>query len=111
MKTFAQLQLLARHTSTVAGVAFSQDDRWVATAGAAKAGVWSTFPSDLPGGFLFFARGNVPPLTAVAWSPQGWMLATASRDGSVRVLSCALCGRLPQLRSAARAVARRFPSG
>ena len=92
-----------RHTSAIAGLAFSGDGRWIATAGAAKAGVWSTSgKADLPGGFLFFARGNVPPITAVAWSPRNWELATASRDGSVRVLDCHLCGTLRDLERLAR---------
>jgi WD40 repeat protein len=95
---FREIALLHRHASFISGVAFSGDGRWIATAGASKAGVWSPFASsDLPGNFLFFARGTVAPFTAVAWSPRGWELATAARDGSVRVLDCALCGGLRQL--------------
>lgn len=94
---------LQRHTSAISGVAFSADGRWLATAGAAKAGVWSASGNTvLPGGFLFFARGNVPPITAVAWSPRSWELATTSRDGSVRIVDCQLCGTLHDLENVAR---------
>ena len=99
----ALVAVLHRHTSSLAGVAFSADGRWLATAGAAKAGVWSAAPgSGLPGRFLFFARGTVSPLTAVAWSARGSELATAARDGSIRILDCRLCGTLPQLEALAR---------
>ena len=90
---FRLLQVLHRHTAFLSGVAFSSDGRWLATAGALKAGIWSASQqSDLPGSFLLFARGNAAPLSSVAWSPHGWELATASRDGSIRVVDCTLCG-------------------
>jgi len=85
------------------GVAFSGDGRWVATAGPLKAGVWAPGVTDLPNNFLFFVRGNLAPINAVAFSPHGWELATAARDGSIRVVDCKLCGRLPQLEVYARA--------
>ncbi len=88
---------------SVSGVAFSSDGRWVATAGATKAGVWATHATDLPGDFMFFVRGNQPPINAVAFSPHGWELASASRDGSIRVFDCQLCGRLANLESYAKA--------
>jgi len=48
-------------------------------------------------------RGNVSPIAGVAFSARGWELATAARDGSIRVYDCKLCGGLPQLESYARA--------
>ena len=102
-RTFQLVKLLRRHTSFVSGVAFSSDDRWVATAGPLKAGIWETRATDLPGDFMFFVRGNVLPINSVAFSPRGWEVATASRDGSIRVFDCKLCGRLPDLESYARA--------
>jgi WD40 repeat protein len=93
----------------VSDVAFSADDRWIATAGATKAGIWESHANDLHGGFLQFARGNTGPLTGVAFSPHGWKLATTSRDGSVRILDCKLCGGLPQLESYAKARLARLP--
>jgi WD40 repeat protein len=102
-KTFGLVKTLQRHTAFVSGVAFSGDGRWVATAGPLKAGVWAPGVTDLPNNFLFFVRGNLAPINAVAFSPHGWELATAARDGSIRVVDCKLCGRLPQLEVYARA--------
>lgn len=102
-RTLSLTKLLRRHTSFVGGVSFSGDDRWLASAGPLKAGVWSAHSTNLRGSFLFFARGNTAPINSVAFSPHGWELATASRDGSIRVLDCALCGRLPNLEAYAHA--------
>ena len=102
-KTFGLVKILQRHTAFVSGVAFSGDGRWVATAGPLKAGVWAPGVTELPNNFLFFVRGNLVPINAVAFSPHGWKLATAARDGSIRVVDCKLCGRLPQLEAYARA--------
>jgi WD40 repeat protein len=103
MKTLGLVKILHRHTAFVSGVAFSGDGRWVATAGPLKAGVWAPGVTGLPNNFLFFVRGNVTPINAVAFSPHGWKLATAARDGSIRIVDCKLCGRLPQLEAYARA--------
>jgi WD40 repeat protein len=103
MRTLKPIKRLHGHTAFVSGVAFSPDGRWLATAGPAKAGVWSVGESSLPGSFLHFVRGNTAPMTSVAFSARGWELATAARDGSIRVFDCKLCGRLPQLKSTARA--------
>jgi WD40 repeat protein len=108
MKKLTLVKILRRHTAFVSGVAFSPDGRWIATAGPLKAGVWSARGSDLPGSLLFFVRGNKSPITSVAFSSQRWELATASRDGSVRVLDCRLCGNLADLESDARSQLQRL---
>jgi WD40 repeat protein len=97
------VKVLHRHTSFVSGVAYSGDGRWIATAGPLKAGIWASGDTDLPGNFLQFVRGNQGPITSVAFSPAGWRLATAARDGSIRVFDCKLCGHAPQLEAYARA--------
>lgn len=102
-RTLRLIKVLHRHTAFVSGVAFSPDGRWIATAGPLKAGVWAAGESDLPDSFLYFVRGNVSPIAGVAFSARGWELATAARDGSIRVYDCKLCGGLPQLESYARA--------
>jgi WD40 repeat protein len=102
-KKLGLVKVLRRHASSVSGVAFSSDGRWLATAGATKAGVWAAHATNLSGSFMFFVRGNQPPINAVAFSPHGWELASASRDGSIRVFDCQLCGRLANLKSYAKA--------
>jgi WD40 repeat protein len=101
--TLTLLKVLHRHASFVSGVAFSADGRWIATAGPLKAGVWAAHDTDLRDSFLYFVRGNDAPISGVAFSPQGWKLATAARDGSIRLLDCKLCGGLSQLETYARA--------
>jgi WD40 repeat protein len=96
-------KVLHRHASFVSGVAFSADGRWIVTAGPTKAGLWAAHASGLRDSFLYFARGNEAPIVSVAFSPHGWEIATAARDGSIRLLDCRLCGRLPQLESYAKA--------
>jgi WD40 repeat protein/cytoskeletal protein RodZ len=100
-RTAEPIMVLHRHTSFVSGVAFSADGRWIATAGPSKAGVWATRGSDLAGSFLYFVRGNQSPIAAVAFSRSD-ELATAARDGSIRVVDCHLCGGLASLEAYAR---------
>jgi WD40 repeat protein len=102
-KSLKLVKILRRHTAFVSGVAFSPDGRWLATAGPLKAGIWAAGDSDLPGSFLQFVRGNTMPIASVAFSGRAWELATAARDGSIRVVDCKLCGGLPQLEAYARA--------
>jgi WD40 repeat protein len=102
-QTLKLLKVLHKHSAFVSGVAFSPDGRWIATAGPLKAGIWAAHDSDLPGSFLQYVRGNVTPIASVAFSSRGWELATAARDGSIQVVDCKLCGRLPQLKSYAKA--------
>jgi len=102
-------KILRRHSAFVSGVAFSPDGRWLATAGPAKAGIWAPGQTDLPGSFLQFARNNVTPLTAVAFSSRNWELATAARDGSIRIVDCKLCGGLSQLKAYAKARVAHLP--
>jgi WD40 repeat protein len=96
------VKVLHRHASFVSGVAFSSDGRWIASAGPTKAGVWAAHASGLRDSFLYFARGNEAPIASVAFAPQGWEVATAARDGSIRLLDCALCAPLPQIESYAK---------
>jgi WD40 repeat protein len=101
--TLKPWKVLLRHTAFVSGLAFSPDGRWLATAGPLTAGIWAPGESDLPRSFLQFVRGNTTPIASVAFSSRGWELATAARDGSIRVVDCKLCGGLRQLESYAKA--------
>ncbi|HEX4680112.1 MAG TPA: hypothetical protein VH210_13005 [Gaiellaceae bacterium] len=102
-KALRLVKVLHGHTASVSGVVFSGDGRWIATAGPSKAGIWAPGQTDLPAHFMFFVRGNEATIASVAFSPHGWELATAARDGSIHVFDCALCGRLPNLKSYAAA--------
>jgi WD40 repeat protein len=96
------VRLLHGHAGSVSDAQFSADGRWVVTAGPVKAGVWATAATDLALFRLVFLAGHVGPIDAAAFAPQGWLLATAGSDGSVRTYTCALCGDTPQLEALAR---------
>jgi hypothetical protein len=51
---------------------------------------------------LFFVAAHSGLLTAAAFAPHGWLLATAAADGSIRPYDCALWGNTPQLLALAR---------
>jgi WD40 repeat protein len=93
---------------TVAAGAFSSDGRWIVTAGPISAALWRT-GAESP---YFYLRGGDTPLqflTAVSFSPDGRLVLSASKDGSVRLYPCEVCGSLEQLitRAESRLVAAR----
>ncbi len=104
VRTGRQVALLQVHQGVVSDVAFSTDGRWLATAGPAAAGVWETrrgrtwdtFPT-------YLLRGPLRPINDVAFSPRGWRILFGSRDGSVRLYDCKLCGTIRQLKPIAEA--------
>jgi WD40 repeat protein len=99
------LNTLVRHGGAIAGLSFSTDGRWLATAGLRKTGVWQVGPSDLEGHFLFFVappRDQQGTLTSVAFSRNRTILMGSGLSdkvsyGAVGSYRCQLCGRLSQL--------------
>jgi dipeptidyl aminopeptidase/acylaminoacyl peptidase len=100
------VRVLRGHVALVSGGAFSADDRWVASAGPGKVGVWAVEGDDFPGDRLFYLSGSTGPLAAVAFSPSGNEIVSAGQDGAIRKYDCAVCGGLPQLSALARAATR-----
>lgn len=92
-RTGALLHVLVGHTGTVSGGAFSPDGRWIVTAGPISAGLWRT-GADRP---FFYLRRYTRGLTAVSFSPDGRLVLSSSKDGSVRLYRCELCGDLNAL--------------
>jgi WD40 repeat protein len=89
-----RLQVLQHHLA-VADAAFSADSRWLVTAGAPRAHVWGVST----GRELFSPRGHLGPIRTVAFSPRGWRILSAGRDGTVRTYRCEVCADLRGLRA------------
>jgi len=80
--TGQELLDLSGHTSTVNSVAFSPDDRYIATSsGDSAAKVWDANT----GKQLLSLTGHTDRVTDVSFSPDGTHLVTAGADGTVRV--------------------------
>jgi WD40 repeat protein len=86
------VRVIKAHFALVSDVAVSADGRWIATAGPSRAGLFTTAGIGLPQ-----LRGHDGRLTAVAFAPTGHRIATGGEDGSVRVYTCEVCGRVPAL--------------
>jgi WD40 repeat protein len=80
------------HIAIVSGAAFSSDNRWLATAGPRAASVW-----DLATGRKLFGLNARDRLTAVAFSPHGWVIASGGLGGGVKTYDCRLCGGIDDL--------------
>jgi WD40 repeat protein len=118
VRTGLLVNTLSRHQSAITALAFSPDGRWLATAGARKAGVWQVRDSNLDGNFLFFVaplRSQQAPLTSIAFTRNQTIVMGADRlvdpahnvpYGVVRSYKCWLCQELPQLVSTARPILR-----
>ena len=81
---------------TASTAAFSPDGRWIVTAGPISAALWRTGA----GRPYFYLRGGDTPLqvvTAVAFSPDGGLILSASKIGGTRVYRCEVCGSLSGL--------------
>ncbi len=82
------------HFGPLGGAAFSPDGRWVVTAGPSAAGVGPVST----GRRLLLLRGNVRPLIGAAFGGRdGRTIVTASKDGTIRVYRCDICGGIDEL--------------
>ena len=96
--TGLELQALLGHIATVSGAAFSQDGRWLVTAGPGTAGVW-----DLANGQrLFFLDGHRGLILAASFDATGRRIETLGVDGTLRAYTCGLCGGTTDLLRLAR---------
>jgi WD40 repeat protein len=95
----APLQLLRGQFGGLAAGAFSPDGRWIVTAGPTTAVLWPAATGQL----LFYLHGHTAQLTAASFSPDGKQILTASKDGSVRLYDCVVCGDLATLEAVAEA--------
>jgi WD40 repeat protein len=85
--------VLRGHFGPVFGASFSPDGRWVVTAGPSTAGLWQVSTGQL----LLYLRGHSEPLTSASFGPDSRSILTSSRDGTVRVYACEICGGLGEL--------------
>jgi WD40 repeat protein len=82
------------HFGPLAGAMFSPDGRWVVTAGPSTAGVGSVLTARR----LLLLRGHLRPLIGAAFAGRnGRTIVTASKDGTIRVYRCEICGGIDEL--------------
>jgi WD40 repeat protein len=86
------------HNAVASDATFSADGRWLVTAGPNAAAVWDV----ATGRKLFGLNARDKRLTAVAFAPSGWRIASGGLYGRVRTYDCRLCGRLDDLVALAR---------
>lgn len=79
---FELLRLMKGHTKPVWCVAWSPDDKWVASGSADNTvRVWDI----ATGNEQITLTGHNEPVSDLAWSPNGALFATSSADGSIRI--------------------------
>jgi WD40 repeat protein len=82
------------HFGPLGGAMFSPDGRWVVTAGPSAAGVGSVLTARR----LLLLRGHSRPLIGAAFAGRnGRTIVTASKDGTIRVYPCEICGGVDEL--------------
>jgi WD40 repeat protein len=82
------------HFGPLGGATFSPDARWIVTAGPSTAGVGSASTARRP----FFLHGPSKPLIGAAFAGRnGQTIVTASKDGTIRVYRCEICGGIDDL--------------
>jgi len=87
-------QVIRWHFGPLGGAAFSPDGRWVVTAGPSTAGVGSAST----GRRLLLLHGHSLQLIGAAFGGRdGRMIVTASKDGTIRVYHCDICGGIDEL--------------
>jgi WD40 repeat protein len=92
-QTWVQLHVLSGHTAAITDVVFAPDGRVVTSSIDSSARIWDPATGDS----LFIATGQQQQkLLAVAVSPDGSQLATASADNTVRLWNTPL-GSTPSL--------------
>jgi WD40 repeat protein len=74
-------------------VSLDPTGRWVAGAGPTSVILWTA----ASGRQLFYLRGHVGLLTGTSFSPDGPVVLSSSRDGTIRTYRCEVCVDLPAL--------------
>jgi WD40 repeat protein len=93
------------HFAGVAGASFSPDGRWVVTAPCCGGSVIRASTGER----IRILRGHSQPLVAAGFAgPDGRLIVTAGKDGTIRSYRCDICGGVRELIALAK---RRLRSG
>jgi WD40 repeat protein len=88
------------HYAGVFDASFSPDGDWIVTAGPRAAAIVDA-ATGLP--LVFPLTGHDARLTSASFAPGGRSILTSSRDGTVRVYDCEVCGTVDELVAVAEA--------
>ena len=91
-KTGKQIWVLS-HALAVNAADFSHDSRWVVIAGPRVASIVNAETGER----ILRIKGRDEQLTAAAFSPQGYRIATGGDSGSVETYECRVCGGMDRL--------------
>jgi WD40 repeat protein len=102
---------LRAHFSVVSDARFSDDGRWLVSAGPGTAGLWDVRTGRLLRLLRGKPIGRVGPtgggsigiLHAAAFMPGSWRIVTAGEDGAVRTYLCEVCAGIDGLEQLAAA--------
>jgi WD40 repeat protein len=100
-QTGRALRVRKWHVGPVNGAAFSRDGRWIVTAGPGTAGVGKS-SSDQRVRILHGPETMLPLVGAGFAGADDHTIVTASRDGTIRVYRCEICGDIAELMAIAR---------
>jgi WD40 repeat protein len=92
VETGKQVWVLS-HASKISGAKFSADGNWVVIAGPGYAGIVDAHTGER----ILLINGHDRLLTAAAFSPTGWRIATGSDSGAVKTYDCRVCGGIDEL--------------
>lgn len=94
VKTAEARHVIRWHFGPVGGASFSPDGRWFVTAGPGSAVVGSVST----GRRVLILRGHAKPLIGAAFGGgDGRTIVAASKDGTIRVYRCVICGGIDEL--------------
>jgi WD40 repeat protein len=87
------LRVLRGHFGSVNDARFSEDGRWIVTAGPRSVGLWRAVNGEL----IRLLVGPEGPFTAATFQPDSRTIVAVTEAGVVTAWNCRICGEIPEL--------------